>query len=234
MVAPVRCGRTNMIALDLGARRDAVAALRGVLAAGRAGRLRERIVERPALAVDLGDAGLRYGMFFGAGVLYRAIQLTHRSLPAGRAQGVFGAALMTATLLARTLAGDHGGVLDPDKMQIALDRAPVAPEEFTLVMATTLERLFLRLRPFWGTEPAPIHVSTLAAGAQGLARALPAVARGRAARHATPERGYTSRNVHEAAFHLDCGVTLDGELFEPLPGRVVRIRASEPIRFVRT
>lgn len=234
LVAPVRCGRTNMIALDVGARRDPVRALRDVLQAAREGRLDGRVVERPLLEVDLGPTdGVRHAMFFGAGVLHRAIRLTHDAFPEGRAQGVFGAALVTGTLLARVIAGDHSGVLDPDKMQIALDRTPVVPEQFVLVMATTLDRLFLRLRPFWGTEPGPVRVSTMAAGAKGLARSLPRVLRGRPPLPGATS-GLVSRNVHEAAFRLDCGLTVDGELFEAEPGRVVTLRSRERVRFVRS
>ena len=32
-------------------------------------------------------------------------------------------------------------------------------------MATTLERLFLRIRPFWGTEQAPLRFTAIAANA---------------------------------------------------------------------
>jgi diacylglycerol kinase family enzyme len=47
MIAPLRGGRTNMTALDLGARRNPVKGLRGLLEDARAGRLAERIVHRP-------------------------------------------------------------------------------------------------------------------------------------------------------------------------------------------
>ena len=234
LIAPLRCGRTNMIAADLGMQRSPARAMRALFAAAREGRLGERSVEKPVLRLDLeGDDEPKYGMFFGAGVLHRAIQLTHRSFPNGRAQGVFGAAVVTATLLARTIAGDHKGVLDPDKMQIAFDGANVSTEEFVVVMATTLDRLILGLRPFWGREDAPLRVTTLASGAPGLALALPRLVRGLAPRATTQKNGFASRNAHEVALRLDCGLTLDGELFDPEPGRVVRVSGGERVRFVR-
>lgn len=234
ILAPLRGGRTNMIALDFGARRDAARALRKLVEDNQRGLLEARVMERGVLRVDLGaGTGVRYGMFFGAGVLHRAIQLTHRSFPEGRAQGVFGASLVTLALLARIVAGKTRGILDPDKIQIALERTPTAADEYVLTMATTLDRLFLRMRPFWGTEDAPIKVTTLTAAAQRLATAVPGVMRGRPPAWATPEAGFASHNAEEVALRLDCGVLLDGELFEPAPDRLVTLSAADRVRFVR-
>lgn len=233
MIAPTRCGRTNMVALDLGAERNPVHAIRSVLAAAREGRLEERVVERSAIGLDTGSEERRWGMFLGAGTLPRAIEMTHKSFPEGRAQGVFGGGVMTATLVGRMLAGDNKGILTPDKMQIALDRTPLAPEEFVLVMATTLDRLILRLKPFWGPGTGAIRMSALGAGATGLGRAIPGILRGKPPAWATPERGFTSQRVHEAAIRLDCAVSFDGEIYPAEPGRMVRMQSSAPLRFVR-
>jgi hypothetical protein len=232
MLAPTRCGRTNMIALDLGTGRNPAASVRRVIEAARAGNLEERVLERHAIGAEI-SGQLEYGMFFGVGVLYRAIQLTHRSFPEGRAQGVFGGAVMAATLITRLLAGDSSGVLDPDKIQISLDREVISSDEFQLVLATTLNRLILGLNPFFGSGPGPLRVSALAKDSHRLSRALPGLLRGSPPRWATPEEGYTSRNVREAAFQLDCGIAFDGEMFAPEPGRVLRVHTSEPLRFVR-
>jgi hypothetical protein len=235
ILAPVRGGRTNMTALDLGAHRKPARMISELIESVRAGTLGERVVERPVLRVDLGGQdGVHYGMFFAVGMIYRAIRLTHRLFPTGRAQGVFGAGVMTGALVTRAATGRLSGVLDPDKLQIVLDGTPVEPAEFTLAMATTLDRLFLRMRPFWGAEALPVRVTAIAAGARGLRTAAPGLVRGRPPAHATPETGYTSRNVEHAAIQLDCGSTLDGELFAPEPGRVVHLRADDRVRFVRS
>jgi len=232
MIAPIRGGRTNMTAIDLGCRRDATRGLTELLDAARAGGIEDRIHERAVLHADLGDQ-TKFGMFFGAGMLHRAIQLAHKTVPEDRSHGLAGVGLVMATLVGRAAAGRHVGVLTPDKMQIALDHTPLEPEEFTLVMATSLDRLFFGIRPFWGSGPAPVRVTTVASRANGLARAVPGMLRGKPPAHVTPEAGYTSRNVDQAAFRIDCGLTIDGELFAPEPGRLVQIRGDERVRFVR-
>ncbi len=232
MIAPIRGGRTNMTAIDLGCRREPTRGLVELLDAARAGRLGDRIQERAVLRADLGDQ-TKFGMFFGAGMLYRAIQLAHKTVPEDRSHGLAGVGLVLATLIGRAAAGRRVGVLTPDKMQIAVDHMPLEPEEFTLVMSTTLHQLFFGINPFWGTEPAPVRVTTIASRARGLARAIPGILRGHPRPHVQPEAGYTSRNVDHAAFQIDCGLTIDGELFAPEPGRLVQIRGDERVRFVR-
>jgi len=81
-IAPIRGGRTNMTASDLGARLNPIRGLTEVLDAARAGLLDLRAVERPVLRVEFGpDGGVHYGTFCGLGMLYRAVQLPTQYLP---------------------------------------------------------------------------------------------------------------------------------------------------------
>jgi hypothetical protein len=50
----------------------------------------------------------------------------------------------------------------------------------------------------------------------------------------SPEsEGLCSRNVEQIELKLDCGLTVDGEIIPPRPGRQVRVEADRRIRFVR-
>jgi hypothetical protein len=233
-IAPIAGGRTNMLTRELGGRSDPARGLRDLLEVVAAGDVDARSVEHPVMRIDLDvDGPPQYGMFFGAGMLHRAIRLTHESFPEGKAQGLFGAAVVIATLVARAATGRRSGVLVPDMMQIELGGDTLSPEEFLLVMGTTLRRLFLKMNPFWGDEPAPLRFTAIASGAHRLARGAPGIFAGRPPAHVTPAAGYWSRNVATATLGFDCGVTIDGELFEPEPDRVVRLSARDRVRFVR-
>jgi diacylglycerol kinase family enzyme len=234
MIAPLRGGRTNMTALDLGAHRDPVGGLAGLLEAVRAGTLEERIVPRPVLRVafDLGRR-VEYGTFFGAGMIHRAIRLTHRRFPTGRTQGVFGAGVVTATLIGRAAARRLGGVLQPDKVQVLVDGEPVPQGEFLLLIASSLQRLFLRMNPFWGKGPGGVRFSCIASRAERLAAAAPGILRGRPAPFVRPEAGYISANAERVELRLDCGFTIDGEIFAERPDEVVTLTADRRISFVR-
>jgi hypothetical protein len=235
LLALLHGGRTNMTALDLGTRRDPLRAMASLIEAVRSGRIGERCVERRVLRVRYGPGHeSRYGMFFGAGVIHRGIELVHRVFPPGRSQGVLGASLVTGALLGRlALLGDSQGLLAPDKVRILLDGWPAERGESRLVMATTLDRLFLRMRPFWGSGPGGVRFTALSADARRLERALPGILRGRPGRMVTERNGYTSRNAKRVDLELGCGFTVDGELVEPCPGRTLSITAENTVRFVR-
>ncbi|MGE0824509.1 MAG: diacylglycerol kinase family protein [Candidatus Binatia bacterium] len=234
LLIPLRGGRTNLSALGIGSSRRPVAALATALKAIRDGTLAERIVTRPVLRVEIGpQSEVHYGMVFGTGLIHRAIELTHRLFPEGRAQGVFGSGVVLATLVSRAVLGKANGVLQPDQVAVALDNLMADSQPFFLVLATTLDRLFLRIRPFWGQEAAPVRMTGIAADAKRPAAAAMGILRGRPPAFVAPETGYTSRNVHHLELSLDCGVVLDGEMFAPETGRIVRITADRSVRFVR-
>jgi diacylglycerol kinase (ATP) len=231
-IAPIAGGRTNVTARDLGAHRSAVQSLEGLVRARREERLEERQILRSVLRVEH-PSGIRYGTVLGAGMLHRAVDLTHRSFPPGRAQGALGAGLVTAMLLARAVRGSLHGVLTPDKMRIAWEGRVDPPKEYLVVVATTLNRLFLRVSPFWGKEDAPIRFTAIEAGCRHVPRNALGVLFGRPGRKVLPEAGYHSHNVRSLELRLDAGLVLDGELIAPEPDCAVRVSAVEGVRFLR-
>jgi len=234
LVAPLRGGRTNTSALDIGSQRDPLKGLDAVLRAARDGSLERRLVRRPVLRIEY-DGGRRteFGMFFGAGVIRRAISVVHEAFPAGRSRGALGAGLMTLGLIAKTALRPREGILQPDKMQVRLDGSPLAGGEYRLAMSTTLDRLFWRLRPFWGREAAPVRVTCISGAARHVGRAAPGILAGRPSARVTPDNGYTSRNVERAEFRLGCGFTIDGELYSQPREDVATTTADRRITFVR-
>jgi diacylglycerol kinase family enzyme len=234
VIAPIRGGRTNMTAADLGAARNSVRGLREVIAAARVGRLAERIVPRAVLRVTPGHGGaVRCGMCVVAGFLGRAVQLTTRHLPKGRAQETIGVGLVTATLLSRFMSGARGELFRPDKVRLAFDGAQLPDEERVITVFSTLERLVFGIRPYWGTQPGPIHATLIRGEAERLARTLPGIISGRASAFATPEHGYTSANVSRVEMRLDCEAAVDGELFPIEPDAAYTITAEERVPFAR-
>jgi len=232
LIAPLPGGSTNATAIDLGAQRSAVRGLAALIQAAREERLAERVVERSVLRVELPDE-LRFGMVFGAGMFARTVSLTHQRFPQGRLQGAFGTSMTLLVELSRAARGRFEGVLALDKMHIRYDGEPELSQEVLLFLATTNRRLILGLNPFWGQEPAPVRISTVEGRAEHAARAIPGILRGHPPAFVTPERGYTSRNVHQLELRLDAGLVLDGELLPPVADRTVRLSAVEGVRFLR-
>jgi diacylglycerol kinase family enzyme len=234
LIAPLRGGRTNMTALDLGAQRDSVKGLRELIEDARAGRLAPRITRRPVLRVEL-DRGRRceYGMFFGVGMIRRAIALTLGLFPEGSSQGGFGAGLVTLALMTKVAFRQRQGVVQPDKIQIRLDGEGVAAGEFYLAIATSLERLFWRINPFWGPGTGPVRFTCIASDARRFLAAAPGLLRGRVGSIARPENGYTSGRVECAQLLFDSGFTIDGEIFASRPDEVVTLGGDRRLTFLR-
>lgn len=70
--------------------------------------------------------------------------------------------------------------------------------EFHLVIASTLSRLFARMRPFWGPGPDGVRFTSLSAPTEKIGKAAIGILRGKPPSWVTPEAGYTSRNVEHA------------------------------------
>jgi diacylglycerol kinase (ATP) len=223
-----------MTALDLGVRRDPVSGLESLLYTAREGRIEELRVERPVLRIASSRGGPdQYGMFFGVGMIRRAIDLTHRVFPTGRSQGVFGASLVTGALIAKALARPTRGILTPDKLQIAIDDRPVPDGEFYLAIASSLRRLFMGMNPFWGSGPGGVRFTAIASAAQGLGPKVLGILRGKPGRKVTQQNGFNSANADRVEIRLDCGYTVDGETFAPVADERVAVTADRRITFVR-
>ncbi len=238
MIAPLKGGRTNMSASDLGAHRDPVKGFAELLESVDRGNLAERIVPRQVLRVQHGiEDQDQYGMFFGVGVIHRAIKQHHEIFDKrgnDRIQGALTSSIVTAGLLGRMVIGETGGILSPDKVQVLIDGNPQEPDQYYLLIASSLERLFSGMRPFWGEGAGGVRYTSIANDAHHIGRAIPGILRGKPRDYVREGNGFTSVNGKSIQLRLDCGFTVDGELFEPQPSRTIRLSADQTIKFVRT
>lgn len=236
IIAPLRSGRTNSSARDLGIDRSPVLAMDRIIDLSKSGAIERKVVKRDVLRVTLDADGavsdVHCGMFCGFGVIDRAIRRTHERFPEGRAQGAFGGAVTVAGLLTSLALGRRDPLLEPDAMTVCLDGDSLPDHDFHLVISSTLERAFLNLRPFWGTGPGAVRITAIAEGAPRIARSISRIIRGKRPSPDGELPGYVSRNVDIAEIKTDCGLTIDGELFEPKAGRRVRIEALPNVSFV--
>ncbi len=232
-LAPTCGGRTNTSALDIGSDPDPVQGLSNLLEKVAAGRLSELVTERPVVRVEI-EEGTFYGMFLGFGMLHRAVQLVHQGFPDGKARGTFGAGLLTATLVARAVVQrETGGLMTPDAIDFTIDGEAYGSRTLRLAMVSTLRRLFFGLVPFWGKEEAPLQMTFIETTVRHAPWVVASILARRPGRLNTPENGCHSHNVHQLDLQLDVGLILDGELFDPIPGRRVRITADENVRWLR-
>ena len=226
MLSLIRGGNTNMDAGDVGQPEPQLKALQKVLQWTRSGTHPARITQRAVLKVRIGDQGqTHYGMFFGAGAIIKGIEYCHEAVHSKGFVDSLGPGLCTLRVLLAMARSDPSFVA-PVPMTLhpspafndTLERIKEDgdDEEMLIIAVSTLERLFMGLRPWWHAAdpcpPPPLHLSTVHFGAKHKARSLPGLLWGRQGRLATPQNGYRSALVDELTLLMDGPVTLDGEI----------------------
>jgi len=172
-------------------------------------------VTRPILRVEGAAHGKpAYGMFFGAGAIINGIEYCHNNV---HSVGI-GDEIGPGIALLRTLWGilrKDTRFAAPTRMRIDLDaNTGSPPREVLLFLASSLERLFLGMHPYWGQEDAALHCTWVEMPAPRLLRLFPGLLRGKPGAFATRERGYFSHNADQIRLWLDGSFTLDGEMYQ--------------------
>ena len=115
-----------------------------------------------------------------------------------------------------------------------MNGAPEQSFDSLLLFASTLERFFLGMRPYWGSEQGALRLTLIENRPERLLRAFPGIVRGRPNRFVTEAAGYHSHNAQEIRLLLDGRFSLDGELYPARSelGPLILDRAGS-VRFVR-
>ncbi len=232
VLALLQAGTASMLARDVGIQGGPRAALTKIAAWAAGTRRSDRdIHERSVLQVHRKEYSMPLcGMFFGAGAIPQGIDLCHRRMNIRSVRGELMPGLILARLLLAVFTGNEK-LLPPTEVEIRRDDAAAQRVCCLFTLVSTLERLFLGLRPYWGEEDAPLHLTAVQSKPRYLLRNLPSVLRGRRTAGVSPENGYLSHNVRRITLDFTGRFTLDGELFgatSPLT-----IEAAGPARFLR-
>jgi diacylglycerol kinase (ATP) len=214
LIAVLPGGTTNTTARNVGYARRPLQGLERLLAAATRGDLAGRIEPRAVLRADLED-GPQYAMMFGAGAVYHGIVFARAQLATHGVRGQLGAGVALATFLARILSGQAGTMFPPIAASLRLDGVDLPAASYVGILASTMDRQFLGVSPYWGVGPGPLRVSAMRERPRHLARAVLPALRGVPSPWLQPEHGYRSHNVDELTIGFAGGFTLDGELFEP-------------------
>ena len=208
-------GTTSMIAGDVGLKGSRENALQKLFRWTHAKKGGAAVLQRPVLKVQVpSEKKPVYGMFFGAAAIYQASLFCNQKIHAKVLRGEFAAGVAFARFLLAVFLRDHK-VVSAVPITTRLDQNPPKQQKYLMLFITTLQRLFLGLRPFWGSESKPLHYTTIGWRPQHLFRSAPHVIRGKRGPFVNPANGYRSHNVAAVALYLDSGFNLDGELYNP-------------------
>jgi diacylglycerol kinase family enzyme len=235
-VAVLPNGKTNLIALDLGAEGDPIEALERVLELARTD-MAPHIVARELISLSDGTPSGRavLGMFLGGAgladvMLYCRDKIYPLGLPNGLSHGLTAAAAMFAILsgLSARFLPPH-----PAPVKVSVMRHGELQGRFALLMVTTLQRLLLNGQlPGDATRSGALQLMVIERRPWALLRALAAAVRGRLGRSRLAgvhlERGDEIRIESD-----NSSVILDGELFEARRDRPIILKPTAPVPFLR-
>lgn len=229
-LVPIPGGTTNMNATDLGitGRPDAVL-----------GRLRQLFsnplypprVSRPVLSIRSPGDETRHGMFLGAGIIADGVKHFSTRVRGRGVTGEMASGWVVMRYVALLLAGRV-----PDTLPLRLrthEDGEVQPDSDSLLfLATTLDRLLLGARPYWGDGSGPMRYSRIDYPPGKLWSALPALYRGDAETlRSIP--GYHSRRLRHLEVAMDGEYVIDGEIYAATRERgPLIISATEPLIFL--
>ena len=206
-------GTTNMTAADLGVQAKSLDRQMALIEeGGDAGPCKVRPTVKVA---NPQDGRVRHGMFLGTGAIWSGVRFCQDRVQAAGLKGDWAAGIALAAGLARALFGrarpGEERLDRPYNMQIEADGEMRVNSLQVVFLATTLDRLVLGTRPFWGGG------SGLRATA--IAHPPPSLTWARAILYGEEERrlpaqclSFAARNI---AVSVGCPFVMDGEIFDP-------------------
>ncbi len=233
-LALVSGGMLNMSAADAGLLGSPDKALARLAARAAEPDLERACVEREVIKLNYSRTKRPvYGLFFGTAAICRGILVCRERLHAVKLKSSLAAAATLAYLLGRGLfrRDAEDPIIHGDDMTVQFNSGPGKKVCQLLALVTTLDRLMLKSRPFWGREGGRLRYTGIAHPPRQLVRSTYRVLYGGRRRHLA--NGYVSRNADRVAFEMDCPFTLDGEFFDPEPGTPVELSGGGRLRFLR-
>jgi hypothetical protein len=233
-VAVLPSGKTNLIALDLGAPGDPIKALEKLLEIAQAD-LSPHIVARELIALRCGAGEQKpvIGMFLGgAGLADTIIYCREKIYPLGLPNGI-SHAITAVAVFARMLLRLRGSFLPPQPAKLAVSwrNSQSLTGRFSLLAVTTLDKVLLsgELR---GLKRGALRLVAIEERPASLLRAFFATLVGKLGHSAV--RGVHYEESDEISIEGESSkVILDGETFRAEIGRPIFLKLAQPLSFVR-
>jgi diacylglycerol kinase (ATP) len=227
-------GTTNMTAADLGFRRHSINDQAEFIAHVQPTELRARHTVR---VVNPKGRGPLHGMFFGTGAIAEATRYCQKAFNDKGIGGQWAAFATLATVMSKSLflppdASDPHRFDRPYPITLRTDGQTRCAGEQLLMLATTLEKLILHTKPFWGGASAPLRTTTVPYPVPNIMRwAVPALY-GKEDRRTPP--GATSTACRACEVSCPTPFVIDGEFYDPPTDEPLRLEVGPSIEYVVT
>ena len=234
-VAVLPSGKTNLIALDLGAHGDPITALERLIEIAQ-GDITPFVVARELIALRNGENGDRpvIGMFLGgAGLADTMLYCRNKIYPLGLPNS-FAHVITAIALLAKMVLRVKSNFLppDPQPLNVSLrEEGDMISGRFSLLAVTTLEKLLLS-GELGGRREGVLKLLAIEQQPMSLIRGFAASLLGKLGR--SKVRGVHFEEANEITIEGDSSdVILDGETFRAEVGSPIHLRPAAPLSFVK-
>jgi hypothetical protein len=225
-------GTTNMTAADLGFRNRNVK-VQADFIANRQSRL---LAKRPTVrVVNPKDGKVRHGMFVGTGAAWQATVFCQDAVHRVGLKGEFAtfATLATAigkSVFSRANPDDPARIDRPYAIKLLRNGETMLDGEHLMLLATTLDKLILGTKPFWGGKAGPIRISMIPYPVPSIARWLLPMMYGGEDRRVPPG----ARSLSGKAFEIvtKTPFVIDGEFFDPPEDTPLRLETGVEFTYV--
>lgn len=229
-------GTTNMTAADLGFSKRDVADQAEFIIASAARDMASEVRIRPTVrVVNPGDGQTRHGMFLGTGAVWQGTKYCQSDVHKTGLKGDWAtfATLATALIKAAFLPAnprDETRIDRPFEMNVDAGNKTHAKGGQLLFLATTLEKLILGTRPFWGGKKGPLRSTIIPYPPPNVFRwSLPLM---RGAEERKVPDGCISFCQPRVEIETDCPFVIDGEFFEPPQNGALIIETGPDFSYV--
>lgn len=233
-VAVLPSGKTNLIALDLGAQGDPVQALERLIEIANAD-LSPHLVARELISLSGGETGIQpvIGMFLGgAGLADIMLYCRERIYPLGLPNSISHLITAVAVVL-RQVFRMRASFLppEPSPLSVIVRREGTITGRFAFLFVTTLEKLLLSSELESGGR-GPLKFVAVEQKPVSMVRAFAASLVGRLGH--TKLAGVHVEEADEIAIEGESSqVILDGETFRAGLGKPILLKPAPPLSFVR-
>ena len=234
-VAVLPSGKTNLIALDLGARGDPIGTLEQLIELARTDSLAQHIVPRELIALRRNGTEGRpvIGMFLGgAGLAETMLYCRHKIYPLGLPNSV-SHGLTFLAYIARLVLKLKASFLPPPatKTDLVMPRRDRISGRFAFLAVTTLNKMLLS-GTMGGEGRGPLKVVAIEENTGTVLRALAAGLTG--GYKGKKMRGIHFEEVDEVTIEGDSShLILDGETFRTERGNPIHLCPAQPLSFIK-
>ena len=226
-------GTTNLTAADLGLRHGSIEAQAAFIGNIGLKTLRARPTIRCA---NPGDGKVRHGMFVGTGAVAAGTQFCQQAFNAKGVKGSWAAFATLANAVAKSVflkpdPGDESRLDRPFDITVEANGRLHAEGQQLLQMSTTLDKLVLNTRPFWGGKTGSIRTTIFPYPVPSVLRWMLPVMYGPETRNPPP--GSTSFCSEDLRVASKTDFVIDGEFFAPPTDEPLRLETGPVFTYLR-